>query len=122
HVVLVPERAQFGVEQAVPSADKVDAVMRNARLYVTEFAGRRAVRAVGHNLRVAVSEDELPRDFVLDELLPGRQLGDLLGVEPLRDGEADFNFRHGNSTRNRLKLIVPPGDEAVRLDLNYHFQ
>ena len=116
------ERLQVSVVDASPTPDKIGALQQAARTFINEYAGRKAITAVGHNFQGMAPTRLGTSAELLRRLAWRRALADVIGSTTDPVLSLGVRFRRGFETTALLRLEASIDDASQFFyDLNFSF-
>ncbi len=119
---VLEERFQVSVVNASPTPDKIGTLQEAARTFINEYAGRKAITAVGHNFQGTATTQLGTGTELLKRLTWRRALAGVIGSTTDPVLSLGVRFRRGFETTSLLRLEAST-DDASRFfyDLNFSF-
>ncbi len=116
---VLPDRFEVSVTQVERADVQAEGLVELVRVF-QEYAGRRTIIAVGHNVTTALSSTQDLRPEILAGLVRVDELSAYLGSTAPISGDVMVKFRRGRETAARLQIRGAEADD-VYLDLNFHY-
>jgi hypothetical protein len=116
------ERLQVSVVDASATPDKIGALQEAARTFINEYAGRKAITAVGHNFQGTATTQLGSGAELLKRLTWRRALAGIIASTTDPVPSLGVRFRRGFETTSLLRLEASIDDTSrFFYDLNFSF-